>query len=172
MSKKRVPHCLWDYGIRWVCEVMQWTAPTSGHLNACTPLEQLTGETPDISEYLDFSFYDLCRYNDNAGLGETQLGWWLGVSHIGSLMSHWILTIRGHVISRTTISWVTNLEMQEDLNKSRISEFDTALKDRLNDDAHIIVEGGKMQPFDWADYPMEETLIFRMNFLMLFRMKK
>ena len=62
--------------------------------------------------------------------------------------------------------------MQEDLNKSRISEFDTAIKDRLNDDAHIIVEGGKTQPFDWADYPMEETLIFRMNFLMLFRMKK
>ena len=23
MSKKRVPHRLWDYGIRWVCEVMQ-----------------------------------------------------------------------------------------------------------------------------------------------------
>ena len=31
-------------------------------------------------EYLDFSFYDWCWYNDNAGLGETKLGWWLGVS--------------------------------------------------------------------------------------------
>ena len=99
-----MPHDLWDYGIRWVCEVMQWMASTSGHLNARTPLKQLTGETPDIPEYLDFSFYDLCWYNDNAGLGETKLGRWLGVSHcVGSLMSYWILTIKGKVISQTTI---------------------------------------------------------------------
>ena len=166
MSKKRVPHHLWDYGIRWVCEVMQRTASTSGHLIAHTPLEQLTGETPDISEYLDLSFYDLCWYNDNAGLGETKLGQWLGVSHrIGSLMSYWILTIKGNVITRTTISWVTNLEMQEDLNKSSISEFNAAIKDHLNDDAHIIVEGGKTQPFDWAHYPMEDDPDFRDEFL-------
>ena len=168
MSKKRVPHLLWDYGIWWVCEVMQQTASTSGHLNAHTPLEQLTGETPDISEYLDFSFYDSCWYNDNAGLGETKLGQWLGVSHrIGSLMSYWILTIKGNVISRTTVSRVTNLEMQEDLNKSHISEFDAAIKDRLSDDAHVIVEGGKMQPFDWVDYRMEDHPEFQDKFLNL-----
>ena len=147
------------------CEVMQQTASTSGHLKARTPLEQLTGETPDISEYLDFSFYDLCWYNDNAGLGETKLGWWLGVSHhVGSLMSYWILTIEGIVISPTTVSCVTNLELQEDLNKSRISDFDAAIKDRLNDDTHVIVEGGKMQPFDWADYPMEDDPDFQDEF--------
>ena len=33
------------------------------------------GETPEISEYLNFSFYYWCCYNDNAGLGETKLGW-------------------------------------------------------------------------------------------------
>ena len=132
-------------------------ASTSGHLNAHTPLEQLTGKIPDISEYLNFLFYDLCLYNNNAGLGETKLGRWLGVSHrVGSLMSYWILTIKCNVISRTTVSRVTNLEMQEDLNKSHISEFDAAIKDGLNDDAHVIVEGGKTHPFDWADYPMEE----------------
>ena len=87
MSKKRVPHHLWDYGIRWVCEVMQWTVSTSGHLNAHKPLEQLTVEMPHISKYLDFLLYDFCWYNDNAGLGETKLGRWLGVSNrVGSLM--------------------------------------------------------------------------------------
>ena len=90
-------------------------------LEARTPLEQLTGETPDISEYLDFSFYDLCWYNDNAGLGETKLGHWQGVSHrVGSLMSYWILTIKGNVISRTTILRLTNLELQEDYLHLRI----------------------------------------------------
>ena len=79
MLKQRVPNRLWDYGIRWVCGIMQCTASNSRSLHGRTPLEQLTGETPDISEYLDFSFYDWCWYNDNAGLGETKLGRWLGV---------------------------------------------------------------------------------------------
>ena len=33
-------------------------------------MEQIMGETPDISEYLDFGFYDWVWYKDNAGLGD------------------------------------------------------------------------------------------------------
>ena len=141
MLKKKVPKWLWDYGIKWVCEVMQCTASTSGDLSRRTALEQLTGKTPEISEYLDFTFYDWCWYNDNAGLGETKLGSWLGVSHcIGSLMSYWVLTQKGNVISCTTISRVTNLEMQIDSTKSCLQEFDTAITDRLNDEDFDFVE--------------------------------
>ena len=74
MLKKKIPKRLWDYGINWVCEVMQCTASTSGDLSGRTALEQLTGETPEILEYLDSTFYDWCWYNANAGLGETKLG--------------------------------------------------------------------------------------------------
>ena len=159
--KKKVPRRLWDYGVKWVCEVMQRTASTSGDLSRRTALEQLTGETPEISEYLDFTFYDWCWYNDNAGLGETKLGCWLGVSHrIGSLMSYWVLTQKGNVISLTTVSRVTNLEMQIDSTKARLQEFDTAIIDRLNDEAHIIIEGGKSQPYDWSDHPFDEDIDF------------
>ena len=143
MLKKKVPRRLWDYGIKWVFEVMQHTASMPGDLSGRTTLEQLTGETPGISEYLDFTFYDWCWYNDNAGLGETKLVRWLGVSHRdGSLMSYWVLTQKGNVISCTTITRVTNLEMQIDSTKSRLQEFDTAITDRLNDEAHIILWGG------------------------------
>ena len=143
MLKKKVPKQLWDNSIRWVCEVMHHTASTFGDLSRRTALEQLTGETPEISEYLDFTFYDW--YNENVGLGETKLGRWLGVSHrVGSLMSYWVLTQKGNVISRTTVSRVTNLEMQIDSTKSRLLEFDTATTDRLNDEAHIIIEGGNL----------------------------
>ena len=161
MLKKKVPKQLWDYGIKWVCEVMQRTSSTSGGLSRRTALEQLTGETPEISEYLDFTFYDWCWYNDNAGLGETKLGRWLGVSHhVGSLMSYWILTQKGNVISHTTVSRVTNLETQVDSIKSRLQEFDTAITDRLNDEAHIIIEGGKSQPYDWSNHPFNDDLDF------------
>ena len=126
----------------WVIEVMQHTASMPGDLSRRTTLEQLTGETPGISEYLDFTFYDWCWYNDNAGLGDTKLVRWLGISHRdGSLMSYWVLTQKGNVISCTTITRVTNLEMQIDSTKSRLQEFDTAIN-RLNDEAHIIIGGG------------------------------
>jgi hypothetical protein len=62
---------------------------SSFSLDGTTPMEQLTGETPNISEYLDFGFYDWIWYKDNAGLGENHIRRWLGVAHkVGNLMSY------------------------------------------------------------------------------------
>ena len=63
-------------------------------------------------------------------------------------MSYWILTQHGNIILRTMVSWVTNLETQVDSTKSRLQEFDIGITDHLNDEAHIIIEGGKSQPYD------------------------
>ena len=60
MLKKRVPPRLWDYGFAWVCETDNICANLSRYADGWTPLEIITGETPDISEYLDFDFYDCC----------------------------------------------------------------------------------------------------------------
>ena len=89
------------------------------------------------------------------------MGCWLGVSHrVGSLMSYWVLIQKRNFISRTTISQVTNLETQVDSTKSRLQEFDTANTDRLNDEAHIIIEWGKSQPYDWSDHPFNKDFDF------------
>jgi hypothetical protein len=42
-------------------------------------MEEVTGETPDISEYLDFSFNNWVWYKDIAGVGDNMFGRWLGV---------------------------------------------------------------------------------------------
>ena len=75
-------------------------------------------------------------------------------------MRYWVLTQKGNVISRTTVSRVTNLEMQIDSTKSRLQQFDTDITDRLNDKAHIIIQGGKSQPYDWSDHPFDEDINF------------
>ena len=165
MHRRRVPRRLWDYGLRWVCEIMQRNSSSAGSLNDRTSLEAVTGETPDISEYLDFSFYDPCWYNDNAGLGETKLGRWLGVSHrIGSLMSYWLLTTQGTVISRTTVSRVTNLELETTDIKERLARFDTNIQQQLNDAAHFLPHGGKTRPNDWDLDPLEHDADFAAEF--------
>ena len=68
---------------------MQITASLAANLQDRTPLEALTVETPDISQYLDFGFYDRVWFKKDAGLGETKLPRFLGVSHqVGCLMSY------------------------------------------------------------------------------------
>ena len=87
------------------------TADSAGSPHYFKSLEEMTGETPNISEYLDFTFYDWCWYNDNSGLGETKLVKWMVVSHrVGSMMSYWLLTSNGTVVSRITVSRVINIE--------------------------------------------------------------
>ena len=77
MIRKRVPRKIWDYGYRYVCKNMHHTASYAGRLNSRTSNEKVTGDIPDIVEFLDFGFYDRCWFQENAGLGETLHGRWL-----------------------------------------------------------------------------------------------
>ena len=51
MLKKKVPARLWDYGFVWVCETENICANLSKYAEGRTPIEIITGDTPDISEY-------------------------------------------------------------------------------------------------------------------------
>jgi PAS domain-containing protein len=130
-SKHDVPDRLWDYGIVYICETGNLTVNSSRYSGNRTPLEIITGDTPDISEYMDFGFYEWVTYRTNAGLGKTQLGRWLGVSHrVGQLMSYWILPISGIPISCTTVQRLTNLEKQTDAYRRRMDHYQTTLDER------------------------------------------
>ena len=74
MVRKNIPQRLWDYGLQWVCDIQNRTSNSSWGLDGRCPLKRITGETVDISEYLDFGFYDWVWYRENAGLGETKIG--------------------------------------------------------------------------------------------------
>jgi hypothetical protein len=114
----------------------------------------VTGETPDISEWTDFGFYDHVWYRTNAGLAEIQLGRWLGVSkRVGPAMSFWILTANCDVISCTTVQRVTNLERQTDDSKRLIADYDEAVRDRLADQNHQVAGYGLDEPAGWTVMP-------------------
>ena len=86
------------------------TVNSSRYYDGRIPLGIITGETPDLSEYLDFGFYDWVTYRENVGLGVPEVGRWLGVSHrVGQMMSYWILPESGIPVSCTTVQGITNL---------------------------------------------------------------
>ena len=132
MFRKRVPKRLWDYGLIWICETMNISVSSSRYAKGRTPIEAITGETPDISEYTDFGFYDWVLYRDNAGLGETKLGRWLGVLHkIGQLMSYYVLPIGCKVISCVTVQRLTRADQSTREFQQRMDEYDAKVGERL-----------------------------------------
>ena len=69
-----------------------------------TGYERMTGNTPDISEMLDFDIWDLVWYHQpgtDTSEPVRRLGRWLGVAHqIGSDMCYWVIPVSGIVLAR------------------------------------------------------------------------
>ena len=129
MLEQSVPSRLWDYGLVYEAEIMSRTCRSDDE--RCG-LEILTGTTPDISEWLDFTFYDLVWYhvptNDMSTTGR-RLGRWLGISHrVGSDLCYWVLTESGKVISSTTIQHVLSSEASDNTTGAAITAFDHAVQ--------------------------------------------
>ena len=83
---------------------------------------------------------------------------------VGSLMSYWVLTVNSTVIARTTVQRVTSLAMQQGHMKERTQAFDEAIRAKIKDSAHVILEGGKTQPHDWTDHPFKDDPDFTEEF--------
>ncbi len=168
MFKKRVPKIYWDYGMRWVCETMSRTHLRAHRIDGGVPLQGITGDTVDISNYLEFGFYDRVWFNDNAGLGETKPGRWLGVAeNIGSIMTYYILQENGKIVARSTVWNPTNLELQTDDVKATFKAYDDEIARRIGTN-DFPVEGDKPDPELWADL-IENDEDFREEFFKVYQ---
>ena len=77
-AKTNAPDRVWDYGISYLYETGNLTVNRSRYSNVRTPIECITGDTPDVSEYIDFGFYDWVMYRQNSGLDKSKIGRWIG----------------------------------------------------------------------------------------------
>ena len=135
MTEKAVPQRLWDRGLVYEAQLLSLMSRGPGKR---TGHEQVTGQTPDISEYLDFEFCDLVWCHTGGGVkldtvdDPRRLGRWLGVSHrVGSDMCYWILTAGGKIIANATVQHVIRTDYQDPATKARIDEFNSKVNDRL-----------------------------------------
>jgi hypothetical protein len=95
-------------------------------------MEEVKGETIDISEWLNFEFYDYVWYWDEKKMDMTQaqrlIGRWLGIAHqIGSNMTYWVLTKNGKVIAHSTVQHITTTDMAQPAIQDSVRVFDTAV---------------------------------------------
>jgi hypothetical protein len=55
MPTKRCPEAFWDFALEYIIRIRQFLVRRVA--NERSPIKTITGETPDISEYMDFDFY-------------------------------------------------------------------------------------------------------------------
>ena len=76
---------------------------------------------------------------EDAGLGETKIRRFLGVSHhIVSHVSYWVFPVSEIPMSRTTVQRVTNLESQTEQCKKHFEVYDRAMSCKFNE---VYIEG-------------------------------
>ena len=102
-------------------------------------MERLTGDTPDISEWLDFDMYDQVWFWDSPGKEENpRPGRWLGVSHhIGSALCYWVIDGKGTIYSRTMVQHVMAQDMKSSDIRHQFESLDAALMEQLDDENFV-----------------------------------
>jgi hypothetical protein len=82
---------LWSLGLR---------------LNGQVPDEHMKGETPEITELLQFEWYELVWYHDPGSFPEQKrkLGCWVGIAEgVGQKLTYWILTEKCSISARSSV---------------------------------------------------------------------
>ena len=105
---------------------MQQTSTQTGGLQLVCPLQDVTSKKAEIIKYLDFGFYEHVSCKENARLGVKSIGRWLGFSQrVGGIITYWILTQKGKVISQKTVQIISNLGKHTYEGRAIINEFDS-----------------------------------------------
>ena len=116
-----------------------------------------TGDTPDISEWTDFTFYDRVWFWDAPKSEDNPvLGRWLGISHrVGAAMCYWVVKSNGQIMSHTTFQHVTELELRQISIMEKVKTFDSELDTALGDDVYY---DDDFAEFTRTDVPGEEDM--------------
>ena len=126
-------------------------------------LEKLTGDTVDITEWLDFTIWDRVWYEHSPETG-FKAGRWLGVSHrIGSALSYYVLTESGNIISRTTVQHIARADLLQDSVQDVLQRYDSEVE-RLVNDNNFVDPNQPMIPHDnifhWDSDTFEPNELF------------
>jgi hypothetical protein len=130
MARSHTPSPLWDFCTLYTTDLRNRLARPLHQLQGRTPYEVLTGNTPDISEFLEYEWYQPVWYFDPTAFPNQRkiLARWIGIAHrVGQAMCYWLLPQSGIPITRTTVQPLTDIELQTDAIKEQLKSFDTLL---------------------------------------------
>ena len=140
MQRKSAPLRLWCFAYEYSAEVLSLCATSHHQLQGRTAYEQVLHYTPDISEYVTFSWYQWAYYWDEIA-SEKRLCRWLGVAHeIGQAMCYYILKNNAQVLARSTVIPIPNSELDSPDLKDQMTAFTDKVHAIIGDNEKAIVD--------------------------------
>ena len=129
MKSTSTPVVLWDYCWEYCAVIRSLTASNNIYLNGKTPFEPVHGYTPDISEYVTFKWYDWVWFHEPNNPDKQEIGRWLGPAHnVGQGLAYNVLSQTGKVRMRSTVSAITNEEMNNIEIQRQMQHFTTSME--------------------------------------------
>jgi hypothetical protein len=163
MIKRRVPLRLWCYAAEFYTERHSLTVPGMYRNKGRTGYEITLGVMPDISEYIDFDFYDYYFYWDNPQSYPQErkhIGRWLGIAHcVGQALVYWVMNNNGVVVARSTVIPLKPEDYDVDENKERSKDLDEAIHSRIGDYRNALNENQAQVPV-LDEKNLEEQLLY------------
>jgi len=136
MNRYRCPDMLWCFAAEYTSNIRELMSRPA--LEGRSPYEVMTGETPDISEYTDFDFYQFVIYYDpndmdESGLARRKLGRWLGPSKsVGQALCYYVLKANGRYIARSTVRPIVDDDyLKYPMLRDEMKEFETRIKEHV-----------------------------------------
>lgn len=126
---KNSPKRLWNYLGDLVVKRRRLTASTVPSMRGRTPHEQVLGWTPDITNYIQFEWYQWIYYLDD---GEQKLGKWLVPADThGGGDAYWVLPRSCRTIVRSTVWAIPEEDMLDPIKKAEREDFERIVMQKL-----------------------------------------
>ena len=146
MRKTNTPVVLWDYCMEHIVELRNMTSSDRVVLLDKTPFELIHNYTPDISELIEFGWYDWVWYWDPLDK-DSKVGRWLGPAHnTGQGLAFYILTSNGEVVTRSTVSNIDKTEFDTMEMKIRRDKFTQSVNEKIGDYSKSMLSHHDIKP--------------------------
>ena len=143
---------LWDYCAEYTAELRCMTATNLFDLNGRTPFETVLGFTPDISELVEFGWYQWVWYHDAVHPDKDNLGRWLGPAHnIGQGLAYYILNHNAEVVVRSTVSGIKDDYISPMDLEARQKEFTDRVESIIGNFQHSTIQRSEQKPSGMQD---------------------
>jgi len=138
LRRTNTPKRLWCYCAEWYAGVRRLTALDIHSLKGRVPEERRVGDTPDISEYAQFDWYDWVEYYDPAEAGDkeakSKLGRFCGVAkNVGPSCTYWVLTANAKVIARSTVTTLSDERRRDPAWQEQMTDYQEQIKAKFGD---------------------------------------
>ena len=160
LSESNSPMRLWDYCAERRALIHNVTPRDLFQLNGNTPITATLGIQGDISNICQFQWYEWCYYREEGGnmfpFQKRKLGRVLGpMKNHGNEMAQAILTIDGSVVPRRSVSKISDMEWQNEIEKEKRTKFNSIIV-KIHGDSITLPDLNDRTAFDAKDFEVED----------------